>query len=234
MVGTYHVVSEIPPDSQNDNFWKLDEEMIGRVVCEEVTTSHKSLLEVSQVTNEFVLLREIFTGQEIKKQRRDNDYNTVLLGQPSIGQEHTVWWVDERDNRKWRRSESKGQPSHFYHRAPAVNVARSIEGETRIRSETYYHRLDEFEAWDIRIKDGDPWVIPEALEVNRTLNQIFRQISGDVPDKAHVGTVYTDTDPAEHDRDKDHEIVWFEINYPFRSNTYQTPVEILDRDRYEP
>ena len=117
MVGTYHVVSEIPLDNQNDDFWELDEEMIGRVVCEEITTSHKSLLQVSQVTDEFILLREIFTGQEIKKQRRDNDYNTVLLGRPSIGQEHTVWWVDERDNGEWGKSESKGQPSHFYHRA---------------------------------------------------------------------------------------------------------------------
>lgn len=233
MAGTYHVVSEIPRDSDNRDFWELEDEMIGRVVDEEVTSSHRSLLEVCDFTDEFVLLREIFTGQEIKKQRRDNDYNTVLLGRPSIGQEHTVWWIDQRVNTGWRRWESDVKSDHFYHRVWAINVARSIDTETRIRSETYYHRLDEFEAWDIKMGDGGPQVIPEALEDNETLNRIFRQISDDIPDKTRVGTVYTDTDPREHDKKKDHEIVWFEINYPFRSNNYQTPVEILERDLYE-
>ena len=229
MVGTYHVASEIPDDS-DDGFFTTGDEMVGRVVEEDINQSQRSLFEVVHVTDDKVLLRELLTGQEITKEM--DKHNTVLLGRPSIGQEHTVWWIDVLDG-TWKPWESEEGFNHFYHRTQAVNAARSIDGETRVRSETYYHRLDEFEAWDIRIEDGDPYLIPEALEVNGTLNQIFRQISDDVPDKAHVGTVYTDTVPVEHDADKDHEIVWFEIEYPFRRDNYRTPVELLERDQYE-
>ena len=235
MVGTYHIVSEIPEDTENPDFWTKDEDVLGSVVIENSTMRHRGFFEVIDYTNDHILLEELHT-RETKRIGRDD--HCVMLDRPSIGKEFTVYWVDEEREGEWTRVEQ-----HFYHEAGAQRMAKEIDNKTRLVSQTYHHREDEFASWDIKIGNDGPSVIPkigndgqsvipEDFEENDIIDQVFRDIQEDVPEGVRVGTIYTDYEVGVHDREKEHEIVWYEIDYPYRADIYRGPIDTIDREKY--
>lgn len=238
MVGTYYVVHEIPDEESNcdieyEEFYTLVDDIIGKVVYEEVNIRNKSFFEVTDYTDEYLVLEELFTGHKQKRHFPDREYATIHLSKPSIGQSNTIWWVEEKTGDGWQKCElgDDNRIQHFYSQVYAESFAHNHKERTRVVSQTYHHKADQYHEWDIKFEDDEITIIPNNIKNEEVLKEIEREYIDNVPENKCVGKIYTEESIRNNEngeREKEHTIVWFNTEYHYTKSNPRTAVKIIN------
>ena len=210
------------------------DEALGTVVTHHTHGMATPMCEVTDVNveEETLTLARLFDPDTTYTVPMDSSLDT-----PFIGKEYTVSWIEARIDGEWERVSDIACLGDW--RGPHTHGEEY--DETRVVEKTYKHGADQYGEWPIRVdrQSGEPEVVidresfqnPDVLDT--ALDQITLPDDFDVGGMV-VGSIYTEEHIVETEdggREKQHEIVWYDVKSQFRPDYrgYTSPVNAVDR-----